>query len=51
MVNEMKTEKLKNILRVSGLNFTGKKKNLSQESLWQRTNNIPALAIAERVEK
>lgn len=50
MVNKIKTDQLKNFLRLNGLKVTGKK-NLLQETLWQWTDKVSILTTAQKVEK
>lgn len=53
MVNKIKTDQLKNFLRLNGLKVTGKK-NLLQGTLWQQTDEVSTdkvLTTAQKVEK
>ena len=53
MVNKIKTDQLKNFLRLNGLKVTGKK-NLLQGTLWQQTDKVSTdkvLTTAQKVEK
>ena len=50
MLNSMKTEELKNFVRLRGLKVTGKKKNLSCKNILSIKNKVILIKTTQEVE-